>query len=168
MQLIDLSHTIEPGMPLFSPRAPQPIIRPWMSHSQATATGSYQDCTCEVTQVSMLTSIGTYMDSPYHFVPDGPSIEALNLEQLVLPGVVVDCTHVQERVPIGPETLDGIEIEGLEYEVAVEGDTASVTVTSGTMIFEIDGQTTTEDLTDVSESLNLVKKDGKWYIQLEM
>jgi ketosteroid isomerase-like protein len=62
---------------------------------------------------------------------------------------------------------DGIKIEGLKYEVAVEGDTATVTVTSGTMIIESGGETITEDLTTTSESLELIKKDGKWYLKLE-
>ncbi len=112
MQLIDLSHTIEPGMPLFGPSAPQPEITAWMSHEQAAAGGHYEGCTCEISEVQMLTSIGTYMDSPYHFNPAGVSIEALTLEQLVLPGVVVDCTGVSARQPIGPAVLDGIDVAG--------------------------------------------------------
>jgi ketosteroid isomerase-like protein len=62
---------------------------------------------------------------------------------------------------------DGIKIEGLEFEVAVEGDTAAVTVTSGTMIIESGGETITEDLTTTGESLELIKKDGKWYLKLQ-
>jgi len=62
---------------------------------------------------------------------------------------------------------DGIKIEGLQYEVAVEGDTAVVTVTSGTMIIDSGGETTTEDLTTTGESLELIKKDGKWYLKLQ-
>lgn len=63
---------------------------------------------------------------------------------------------------------DGIKIEGLRYEVAVEGDTATVTITSGTMTIESGGETITEDLTTTSESLGLVKKDGKWYLKLQL
>lgn len=112
MRLIDLSQTIKPGMPLFSPRAPQPRITPWMSHAQVAASGLYEGCTCEVTEVQFITSLGTYLDSPYHFDPDGPSIESLSLEQLVLPGVVVDCTPVRAREPIGPEVLDRVDVAG--------------------------------------------------------
>ena len=84
MKLIDLSQTIEAGMSLFSEKAPQPSIHPWMSHSQAAASGNYEDCSCEVTVVNMVTSLGTYLDSPYHFFPGGDSIESLHLEQLIL------------------------------------------------------------------------------------
>jgi kynurenine formamidase len=112
MPLIDLSHTIAPGMPLFSPSAPQPSISAWQSHAQAAASGKYEDCTCEISEVRFVTSLGTYMDSPYHFDPHGATIDQLRLDQLVLPGVVVDCTHMTARQPISLEMLVGTEIAG--------------------------------------------------------
>jgi arylformamidase len=88
------------------------MIGAWMSHEEAAASGHYQGCTCEISEVRLLTSIGTYLDSPYHFHPDGDSIEKLALEKLVLPGVVVDCTGAGAREAIGPEVLDGVAIGG--------------------------------------------------------
>lgn len=110
MQLIDLSHTIEPNMPLFGERAPAPRIRPWMSHAEAAASGTYEDCSCEITEMHFITSLGTYVDSPYHFDPDGATIDRLRLEQLVLPAVVVDCADVRARQPIGPDVLAGTPV----------------------------------------------------------
>jgi kynurenine formamidase len=112
MQLIDLSQTIKSGMPLFGPNVPQPTITPWMSHAQAAASGNYQGCTCEVTEVKFITSLSTYLDSPYHFHPGGASIDQLQLDQLVLPGVVIECKSAQARQPIGPTVLDGIDVAG--------------------------------------------------------
>jgi arylformamidase len=112
VQLIDLSQTIGPGMSLFSPGAPQPIVRPWQSHAQSAASGRYLGCTCEITEVSFLTSLGTYLDSPYHFDPHGPSIERLELSQLVLPGIAIDCTHVRGRDAIDPQVLNGVDVAG--------------------------------------------------------
>jgi kynurenine formamidase len=112
MQLIDLSHTIEPGMPIFSAAAPQPKIYPWLSHAQAANSGTYIGCTCEITEVRFLTSIGTYLDSPYHFHPEKDSIERLEMDQLVVPGVVIDCTFVQKRQPIPPNVLKGVDFHG--------------------------------------------------------
>jgi kynurenine formamidase len=112
MDLVDLSRTIEPGMPLFSPSAPQPAITAWQSHAQAAASGHYEGCSCEITEARFVTSIGTYLDSPYHFHPGGPSIEALRLEQLVLPGIVVNCPAVVARAGIGPGVLDGLDLAG--------------------------------------------------------
>ncbi|MGF1505786.1 MAG: cyclase family protein [Chloroflexi bacterium] len=110
MRLVDLSHTIEPGMPLFSDSAPQPRITPWMSHADSAQTGAYEGTTCELTEVAMITSAGTYMDSPYHFHPDRDTIDRLTLDQLVLPGVVVDCTNAPRA--IGPDVLSGVDVAG--------------------------------------------------------
>ena len=110
MQIIDLSHTITSGMPLFSSAAPQPSVSPWMSHAQAAASGRYWDCSCEITEVRFITSLGTYLDSPFHFDPGGSTIDQLRLEQLVLPGVVIDCTRIQARRPVGPEALRDVDL----------------------------------------------------------
>jgi kynurenine formamidase len=112
MQLIDLSQTIEADMNLFSPTAPKPQIREWQSHEQAAKSGNYVDCSCAMTEVQFVSSLGTYMDSPYHFDPAGGAIESLTLDQLVLEGVVVDCKHVSPRQAIEPNVLQGIDIEG--------------------------------------------------------
>src|SRR5512135_2896513 len=106
MQLIDLSQTIEPGMPLFSAKAPAPRVSAWMSHAQAAASGNYEGCSCEISKVQFVTSLGTYMDSPYHFDPNGRTIDRLSLDQFVLPGLVVNCTWIMPRQPIGPTVLD--------------------------------------------------------------
>ena len=99
-------------MSLFAPAAPRPRLTAWQSHAQAAASGNYVDCTCEINQVEFVTSIGTYLDSPFHFDPAGRSIEALELEQLILPGVVVDCLGVGAREPIRPDVLTGLDVAG--------------------------------------------------------
>lgn len=112
MQLIDLSQTIEPTMNLFSPTAPKPQLREWQTHEESAHSGHYEDCSCAMTEVTFVTSLGTYMDSPYHFDPDGGAIETLTLEQTVLAGIVVDCTHVDAREGIMPDVLAGYDIAG--------------------------------------------------------
>ena len=112
MSLIDLSHTFTPDMPRFSPSAPAPEIHAWQSHAQSAESGRYQGCTCEISEVRLVTSLGTYIDSPYHFHPGRSTIEDLALEQLVLPGLVVDCTDVASRQPIFPEVLQGLDVRG--------------------------------------------------------
>jgi kynurenine formamidase len=112
MNLIDLSQIIEPGIPLFSATAPQPKIYPWQSHAQAANSGRYLGCTCEITEVRLLTSVGTYLDSPYHFYPEKNAIDALKLQQLVLPGLRIDCTGMQKRQPIPASVLNGLPVAG--------------------------------------------------------
>lgn len=112
MKLIDLSQTIEPGMQLFSASAPDPVVSTYMSHEESAQTGFYVGCTCEVTEVQFVTSVGTYIDAPFHFFPDKPTIEALPIERFVLPGVVVDCTHVGANEAVSANVIDGIDIVG--------------------------------------------------------
>jgi arylformamidase len=112
MRLVDLSHVIEPGMPLFSSNAPAPEIAAWLSHEQAAASARYEDCSCEITQVNFITSLGTYLDSPFHFHPEKASIESLELDQLVLEGLVVDCTQCSVRSAIRPGVLKGLDYRG--------------------------------------------------------
>lgn len=112
MKIIDLSQTIDSQMPLFSSNAPKPAIRPWQSHAQSAASGDYKDCTCEISEVQFVTSIGTYLDSPYHFDPGGLAIDEISLDQVVLPGIVIDCTDVMAREPVSPDRLAGKDITG--------------------------------------------------------
>ena len=112
MRLIDLSHPLETDMVLFSEAAPQARIEPWLSHEQAGLSGNYQGCSCELTEVQFVTSMSTYMDSPYHFNPQGGAIETLTLEQTVLPGIVIECTHIGSSEPILPDVLSGIDFTG--------------------------------------------------------
>lgn len=112
MQLVDLSHSIGPDTPLFSPDWPRPTCTPYLSHAQSAFSGRYSGTTVELSFAQLITSVGTYLDSPFHFNPDGPSIERLDLSQLVLPGVVVPCAGRQPREPLGSELVDGLDLGG--------------------------------------------------------
>ena len=111
-RLVELSHTLEPGMPRFSRAAPAPLAKPWLSHAQAAEFGHYKGCSCEISQVEFVASLGTYLDSPYHFHADMGDIASLDLDKLVLPGLVVDCTDCGPAQPIGPDRLAGLDING--------------------------------------------------------
>jgi arylformamidase len=102
--LLDLSHKIEPDMPRFGSFDPPYIGAVW-THAEAGERG-YQDTTCEVTEVRFVTSIGTYLDAPYHFDPQGADISQLELAQLVLPGLVLDLRD--RAAPDAPLPLDAL------------------------------------------------------------
>lgn len=112
MRLIDLSQTIANDMPLFSPDWPRPTITPYLSHAQAAFSGRYAGTTVEISFAQLITSIGTYLDAPFHFDPHGATIERLDLSQLVLPGLVVRLPGLQPRQPIGPEAIDSLDLAG--------------------------------------------------------
>jgi kynurenine formamidase len=119
---VELSHVIENGMPGFRTTgldgAPQEFavhIRPMRTHAQSRPL--YQNkAEFELTELSMQTSIGTYVDAPYVRYDKKRDIAALALEELILPGVVIDLTHLsvdQGATPADLEKgLDGADIAG--------------------------------------------------------
>lgn len=104
MELLDLSQSIEEGMPRF-PSLPSPTIRPFWSHEESARSGRYQGCTCEVSQIQMVTSLGTYLDSPFHFDPEGLDIGRLPLDSLVLSGKCLDLRGKGAGEGIGAQDL---------------------------------------------------------------
>jgi arylformamidase len=109
--LLDLSHTLEPAMPRFT-GFDAPSIRPVWTHAGAPERG-YRDTSCEVTEVRFVTSIGTYLDAPFHFDPAGLDISQLSLSQLVLPGMVLDLRDwAAPDKPLPAEALHGLDVEG--------------------------------------------------------
>ncbi|MBI2305478.1 MAG: cyclase family protein [Chloroflexi bacterium] len=94
--LVDLSHTIGGGMSLF-PTLPPPDVHPLWSHEESARSGRYQGCTCEVTEIRMATSLGTYLDSPFHFHPQGRDVSQLSLEECVREGICLDLGGLAPR-----------------------------------------------------------------------
>lgn len=99
-RFIDLSHDFADGMPGFTATLPDGSrhrctarIRPFISHAQSRqAFGGTAEF--ELTEASFQTSIGTYIDSPYVRYAERRDVGALALDELILPGVVVDLTRL--------------------------------------------------------------------------
>jgi kynurenine formamidase len=111
LHLIDLSHAIEAGMPRF-PGLASPTVTPLWTHGDSPDRG-YHGTTCELTRIEMVTSVGTYLDAPFHFDPDGLDISQLSLDQLVLPGLTIDirdAATAQTALPVS--MLQDQDIEG--------------------------------------------------------
>lgn len=96
MDIVDLSHPFEDGMPGFRSESEDGAsieytaeIEPLVTHDESR--DAYDgEAAFEVTEMRFQTSIGTYLDSPYHRYPDGRDVSELEIEELVLPGTVVD------------------------------------------------------------------------------
>jgi kynurenine formamidase len=52
---------------------------------------------------------GTHCDAPYHFDPDGPRIDELDLRLFTGPGVIVDLRGLPARHPIGVADLGPVD-----------------------------------------------------------
>jgi kynurenine formamidase len=55
--------------------------------------------------MSFHTSIGTYIDSPFHRYPEGKDISRKNLDEVILPGVVIDARNRKPFEAIGVDAL---------------------------------------------------------------
>ena len=96
MPYIDLSHTIEDGMPGFKLKNEDGTVtqfsahvRPFLTHDQSRPR--YQGkAEFEITDISFQSSVGTYIDSPYHRHREMRDISQIALDEVILPGVVID------------------------------------------------------------------------------
>jgi kynurenine formamidase len=80
MTVVDLTHPIEPGMPVF-PGDPEVRFHGCLD---------YSDHGFRVTELQFGTHAGTHLDAPAHFLPGAGTVEAISLEKLVGPASVVD------------------------------------------------------------------------------
>jgi kynurenine formamidase len=110
-KFIDLSHDFKDNMPGFKLRNEDGTIteytakiHPFLTHEQ-TKPKFQLGCSFEITEMTFQTSVGTYLDSPFHRYPDGRDIGEIMIEEVVLPGVVIDARGRREFGAIGPEVI---------------------------------------------------------------
>ncbi|MFW9992138.1 MAG: cyclase family protein [Candidatus Odinarchaeota archaeon] len=115
-EYIDLSHDFEDGMPGFRMRNEDgsltvysASIKPFLTHEQ-TLPKFDGKASFEITEITFQTSIGTYLDSPYHRHPSKRDISQITLEEVILEGLVIDTRGLAPFQPVGvgilPEDVD--------------------------------------------------------------
>lgn len=102
MQLVDLTHHIEEGMPTFH--------APWHPPVEIEQLGTISDEGRETRKLSLGTHTGTHMDAPLHFLSDGASIEDLDLAALVGPVTIVDFSHLDENEAVTRPMLESVDL----------------------------------------------------------
>jgi kynurenine formamidase len=102
-EIIDLGHELYDGMPKLGPD-----ITAFFSIKsfESTRRLSGGRVAFEGRMMLMNEHCGTHLDAPYHFDPNGTTVDKLPLEQLLLPGHLLDFTHRGPREPITPEDLE--------------------------------------------------------------
>lgn len=104
MRVIDVSLGVSPEM-LTWPGDPAVEVEP----AKRLARGDSSN----VSELRLGSHTGTHVDPPFHFIDGGPGVDALALDVLVGPAVVVDMRDVEEtigpkevaRVPAGAERV---------------------------------------------------------------
>ena len=92
----DLSHALNPAVSRVA-TFPAPSFGKFMS---------MPDDPLNVTEIRMVVHVGTHLDAPSHFIPDGPAIDQIPLGRLHGQGVVWPIRR-QVGETIGPDDLDG-------------------------------------------------------------
>ena len=105
MRVIDLTHTIESGMPVY-PGTEPPILEP---------ANTYDRDGFRETKISMYSHTGTHMDPPAHLFRDRTTLDAFPPEQFIGKALVIDCTSLKEGEPI---TMDHLSRYGTKAEPA--------------------------------------------------
>lgn len=100
MKLYNISMPINPSMAVYKGKASKrPII---------TVDGDFNTGSAYESRLEMNLHTGTHIDRSLHMIPDGTTVESLDLKQVVAPCTVIDLTTVQER--IGREDLENKDI----------------------------------------------------------
>lgn len=106
MRIIDLSHEIFSGMPVY-PGDPEVLVEP---------VESVDSMSWQVSRLSLGTHTGTHVDAFLHMVDGGASIDRMGLERFMGPAQLV---HVDDEDAPFPEGL-GLLFDGLVDESFLE------------------------------------------------
>lgn len=107
MTILDLTHFIEPGMPVY-PGTEGPIVE---SATTIPVEGFAEK------RISMYSHTGTHMDAPGHILPGAPTLDRLPPGQFAGPGLVLDLYAPETGRLISESDLAPrmIEIEAVDF-----------------------------------------------------
>lgn len=117
-RFVDLSHAFADGMPGVRRQAAdgswrEETVRLRISRTRAeSGAANAGKSAFESTEVSFPTAIGTYIDAPYCRYAEKRDIAGLALDDVILPGVVVDCRGAAARALVGAEVLPKASLAG--------------------------------------------------------
>lgn len=102
MKVLDLTHTIHEGMPVY-PGTEPPVIKQALTIEEDKNREKL---------ITMFSHTGTHMDAPAHMIIDGECLDELPVEHFIGPGVVIDCREIDGKA---------ITVEHLKaYESAID------------------------------------------------
>lgn len=118
MPFIDLSHDVYDGMPGFKLKDENgrviqysAQVRSFFTHEESRPKfGGLAEF--EVTELTMQTSTGTYLDAPFHRFREGRDISQLKLAELILDGICIDARHMQAWESLSADRLPAESMRG--------------------------------------------------------
>lgn len=101
----DLTQPFHPGMP-HSSALPPAELEPLRRHEEDGVS---------VQRYAAATHVGTHVDAPRHFLPDGATIDELPLERFAGPGVVLDIRReAAEEISLAAVRAAAADVGGIE------------------------------------------------------
>ena len=97
MKIIDLTHTINENIPVFSP-----LEKPKLSVEYTCKKDGFTE-----TKLTMFSHTGTHIDAPAHIVDNGKTLDSYSIDCFVGKALVIDCKSKQEGELI---TLDDLSV----------------------------------------------------------
>lgn len=108
MKIYDLTLELEDGLQTH-PAHPRCVVIEFASHA-TTAPRFRSPCVGFASRILMFSDhIGTHVDSPFHFIPTGGTIETIPLDRLVGPAVCLDTSAKAPETPVTPAMLEAAE-----------------------------------------------------------
>jgi arylformamidase len=108
VRIIDLTLELADGVQTH-PAHPRCVVIEFASHA-GTASRFRPPCGGFASRILMFSDhIGTHVDSPFHFIPTGGTIEAVPLDRLVGPAVRLDVSAKAPDQPVTPAMLEAAE-----------------------------------------------------------
>lgn len=95
MRVIDLTHVISPGMPVY-PGTEPPLF---------TSACTLEEHGFREMALRLYTHTGTHLDSPAHLFPGGLTVDLFPIGHFTGKGIVVDCSHLAGGQVINLEQL---------------------------------------------------------------
>jgi arylformamidase len=108
-RLIDLSHTIEPGMVTYK-GLPAPIICDYLSREDSKKF--YEPGTeFQIGKIELVSNTGTYVDCPFHRYADGEDLSQVGVERFAeLDGIVVRADF-KDGIAVGKKVFEGLALQ---------------------------------------------------------
>ncbi len=89
MRFVDLGHPIQTQMPVF-PSVLKTFVGVYRSHKESLRPSGVSS---QTSILVMSDHAGTHVDAPFHFAPDGKTIERMPLENMVGEAVLLDFSY---------------------------------------------------------------------------
>lgn len=111
MHVIDLTHSMHTGMPVFPGDEPVNVRRTHFVNKDGFAT----------TQIATTTHAGTHVDVAAHFFGDAPGLDWLGPDNFVGWGAVIDCTDLDTSYIDQPHLAGLAHVEALDFALIRTG-----------------------------------------------